>query len=123
MKKEETKSATSNMSASSNKNTQEDVLERDQPGPVSVASKSKDKSSYTHNADKTDPIDPHLSDSNPPKSTSGAKNVEDDALDRDKPGPVSVSPEGKDKPSYTHNADKTDPIDPHLADQSGYSKK
>jgi len=56
-------------------------------------------------------------------SVSGDENTEDDVLDRDQPGPVSVSPKGKEKPSYTHNADKSDPIDPHLADQSGYSKK
>lgn len=123
MKKEEKKSVSSHMSVSGNENTGDDALERDQPGPVSVSPKGKEKHSYTHNADKSDPIDPHLSDSNPPGGSSGEKNVEDDALDRDKPGPVSVSPEGKDEPSYTHNADKTDPIDPHLADQSGYSKK
>lgn len=123
MKKDEKKSGLSQMSVSGSDNTKDNVLERDQPGPVSVSPKGKDKPSYTHNADKTDPIDPHLSDDNPPNRTSGEKNVENDALDRDKPGPVSVSPEGKDKPSYTHNADKTDPIDPHLADQSGYSKK
>jgi hypothetical protein len=123
MKKEEKKSASSQMSVSGNENTEDDVLDRDQPGPVSVSPKGKEKPSYTYNADKTDPVDPHLSDNNPPGSISGEKNVEDDALDRDKPGPVSVSPEGKEKPSYTHNADKSDPIDPHLADQSGYSKK
>lgn len=111
MKKEEKKSVSSQMSASGNENTENDVLDRDKPGPVSVSPKGKQKTSYTHNADKTDPIDPHLSDNNPPAGSSGEKNVEDDALDRDKPGPVSVSPEGKDKPSYTHNADKTDPID------------
>jgi hypothetical protein len=118
------KKQTSNtINLSDKNNTKDDILDRDKPGPVSVSPEGKDKPSYTHNADKTDPIDPHLSDNNPPGSSSRPKDVEDDALDRDKPGPVSVSPEGKDKPSYTYNADKTDPIDPHLADLSKHSKK
>ncbi len=121
MKKDETKSTVSQMNKGKN-SSQEDVLDRDQPGPVSVSPEGKEKPSYTHNADKTDPIDPHLGGEKSPEKTPGAENVEDDALDRDKPGPVSVSPEGKDKPSYTHNADKTDPLDPNMADQSGYSK-
>lgn len=123
MKKEEKKSVSSQMSVSGNENTEDDVLDRDQHATVSVSPKEKEKPSYTHNADNTDPIDPHLSDDNPPDSVPGEINVEDDALDRDKPGPVSVSPEGKEEPSYTHNADKSDPIDPHLADQSEHSKK
>ncbi len=32
---------------------------------------------------------------------SGKENIEDDALDRDKSGQVSVSPGDKEKPSYT----------------------
>ncbi len=123
MKKEQTQSAKTQMSVSDNDKAEKDVLDRDKPGPVSVSPKGEKKPSYTHNADKTDPIDPHLSDNNPPAAIPGGKNVDDDALDRDKPGPVSVSPKGQEKPSYTHNADTTDPIDPHLADQSGHSKK
>ncbi len=111
------------MRMSAKDKTEGDILERDQSGPVSVAPEGQENPSYTYNADKSDPIDPHLSDKNPPGSASGEKNVENDALDRDKPGPVSVAPEGQENPSYTHNVDKTDPIDPHLADQSGYSKK
>jgi hypothetical protein len=70
MKKEETKSAMSHMRVSGNENTKGDILDRDRPGPVSVAAKRKEKASYE-------------------------KNVKNDALDRDKPGPVSVAPEGK----------------------------
>lgn len=40
------------------------------------------------------------------KSTSSQKNAGENILERDQPGPVSVAPEGKDKPSYTHNTDK-----------------
>lgn len=95
-------------SNSSQKKAGEKVLDRDQPGPVSVSPEGQDKPSYTHNADKTDPIDPHLGGEESPDKTGGDKNVEDDALERDKPGPVSVSPEGQDEPSYTHNVDDSD---------------
>lgn len=116
--KDEKKQTSSTINLSKNKSVEEDALNRDKPGPVSVSPEGEDKPSYTYNADKTDPIDPHLSDKNPPGSSSSPKNVEEDALGRDKPGPVSVSPKGKDKPSYTYNADKTAPIDPNMADQS-----
>ena len=97
MKKEEIKSASSQMSVSGKENIEDSILDRDRPGPVSVAHEAK----------------------NQPVSASGEKNVEDDALDRDKPGPVSVSSEDKEKPSYTHNADTSDPIDPNIADDVG----
>ena len=90
---------------SSQKNAGDNVLERDQPGPVSVAPEGQDKPSYTHNADKSEPLDPHLGGEKSPGKDSSKKNVDNDAMDRDKPGPVSVAPEGQDKPSYTHNAD------------------
>ncbi len=93
-------------STSSQKNAGENILDRDQPGPVSVAPEDKDKPSYTHNADKSEPLDPHLGGGKKPEKTGGRTNVDNDALDRDKPGPVSVSPEGEDKHSYTHNTDK-----------------
>lgn len=121
--KDEKKQTSNTMNLSDKKKTEDDTLERDKPGPVSVSPEGKDKHSYTHNADKSDPVDPHLSDENPPGSSSSPQNTEDDALDRDKSGQISVSPEGKGKPSYTHNADKSDPIDPHLADLSEHSKK
>ncbi len=95
-----------NKSTASQKNTNDKVLDRDQPGPVSVAPEGQDKPSYTHNADKSEPLDPNYGGEKSPDKSSGKKNVEDDALDRDKPGPVSVSPEGEDKPSYTHNTNK-----------------
>ncbi|MEE4241174.1 MAG: hypothetical protein V2I36_06890 [Desulfopila sp.] len=122
MQKEEKKTP-STMDLSNKNTAKNDVLDRDTPGPVSVSPGGDDKPSYTHNADKTDPIDPHLSGKSFSSNSSSPGNVEDDALDRDKTGPVSVSPEGKDKPSYTYNADKTDPIDPHLADMSEHSRK
>lgn len=99
----------------------EEVLDRDKPGPVSVSPKGQDHPSYTHNADKSEPIDPHLSDKNPPGKTLGAIHTEDDVLDRDKSGLVSVSASDRGDTSYTYNADKSDPIDPHLADQSVYT--
>ena len=117
MKKEKIKSASAQMSVSGKENTEDNILDRDRPGPVSVAHEAKDQPGTI------DPIDPHLSAGNPPESASGEKNVEDDALDRDKPGPVSVSPEGKEKPSYTHNADKSDPIDPNIDDNVGSEKR
>lgn len=121
MKKDEKKSA---MSTSQGKKGEDDALDRDQPGPVSVSPKDKKKPSYTHNADESDPIDPHLSEKKKPKPKGGDKEEDsEEVLDRDQPGPVSVSPKDKDKPSYTHNADETDPIDPNLVDQSGHSKK
>ena len=83
------------MNVSSKEHT-EDILDRDRPGPVSVAYEARDV--------------------NPPKRASIERNVKDDALDRDRPGPVSVSLEGTHKPSYTYNADKSDPIDPNMAD-------
>lgn len=123
MKKDEKMKTSSSMNVSGKENVEDNALDRDKSGKVSVSSEGKEKPSYTHNADKTDPVDPHLSDKNSPGSSSSPKNVEDDALDRDKSGQVSVSPKDKDKPSYTHNADKTEPIDPNLADQSWHSKK
>lgn len=116
---------TSAMSTTQGKKDEDDALDRDQPGPVSVAPEEEKKPSYTHNADKTDPIDPHLSDENKlePRDSASKAEADEKALERDQPGPVSVSPKDKDKPSYTHNADKSDPIDPNLADQSGHSKK
>ena len=106
MNKEEIKSTSSQINMSGKGNTEAAILERDRSAPVSVSHESKEQPSSTFNANKT----------NDPGETLH------DALARDKPGPVSVCPAGKDKPSYTYNADKTDPIDPHLADQSGYSR-
>lgn len=68
----------------------EAVLNRDQPGPVSVSSEEQGHPSYTYNAEKSTPYDPHLSEENPPGRVEGQKNTEDDALDRDKPGPLSL---------------------------------
>ena len=110
------------MNFSGKQNAEDDVLDRDKSGKVSVSPGDKEKPSYTYNADKSDPIDPHLSDKNPPDSAASEKNIENDALDRDKSGKVSVSPGDKEKPSYTYNAEKSDPIDPHMADLSGQSK-
>ena len=78
------------------------------PGRYLWHPRAAEKSSYTHNADKSEPLDPHLGGEKSPDGSTGKKNVEDDALDRDKPGPVPVSPEGKDKPSYSHIADQSD---------------
>jgi len=108
MKDDKKKSAAVHTNAAGTNKSEGNILDRDQPGPVSVATKEDGKPSYTHNADKSDPIDPHLSDDNPPEKASGSKNVEDDALDRDQPGPVSVAPGDGKKPSYTHNADSSD---------------
>lgn len=88
--------------------SEEKILDRDQDSPVSVSPEGEEKPSYTHNADKSDPLDSHLSDDNSPDKTSGSKKVDDDALDRDQDSPVSVSPKDKEKPSYTHNADSSD---------------
>lgn len=103
MNKEKDKSTLSQMGVSAKEKTEDKILDRDRSAPVSVYHESTDN--------------PH------PGGASGERDVAHDALDRDKPGPVSVSPVGKERPSYTYNADKTDPIDPHLADQSGYSKR
>lgn len=88
--------------------SEEKILDRDQDSPVSVSPEGEEKPSYTHNADKSDPLDPNFSDDKPSKNVVGSKNVDDDTLDRDQDSPVSVSPKDKDKPSYTHNADSSD---------------
>ena len=100
----------------------EAILDRDQHSPVSVSAKDKGgEPSYTHNAETTEAYDPHLEDRNKPgrRDSAGRKKTDAAALDRDQPGPVSVSPKNKeDDPSYTHNAETTEAYDPNLADQS-----
>ena len=71
------------------------LLDRDQHSPVSVMPEGDDEPSYTYNAEKSEPYDPHLSDKNPTGSAKGKKNVGNDALDRDRPGSVSVTYEGR----------------------------
>ncbi len=122
MKEDKTMQTSTTMNFSGKENVKDNVLDRDKSGKVSVSPGDNEKPSYTYNADKSDPIDPHLSDNNPPDSARSEKNVENNVLDRDKSGKVSVSSEDNEKPSYTYNVDKSDPIDPHLADLSGNSK-
>ena len=103
------KKSTSTNSSDVDINTSEDkILDRDQDSPVSVSPEGEEKHSYTHNAEKSDPLDPNYTDDAPTGKTSDNKNVEDDVLDRDQDSPVSVSPEGEKKHSYTHNADSSD---------------
>ncbi len=133
---------------------QDAILNRDQSGPVSVSSDKQGHPSYTYNAEKSEPYDPHMSDENPPGRSPAAKNTEGDALDRDKPGPVSVSSRDRQKEhkshpagqsgeenkaavldrdqsspvsvssdaqghtSYTYNAEKSEPYDPHMMEEN-----
>ena len=113
------------INTSRKKEAGDNALDRDQPGPVSVSPEDSKTPSYTHNADKSAPIDPHLYAKNKPASGESTEKADasDKVLDRDQPGPVSVSPKDQDKPSYPHNTDESEPIDPNPADQSEHSKK
>ncbi len=108
MKDQEKKTISTDTNTEDINKAEENILDRDQSGPVSVSTDDDGKPSYTHNVDKSDPIDPHLSDDNPPDSAPGSSDSEDNTLDRDKASPVSVSTEDNGKPSYTHNADDSE---------------